>query len=262
MTEVVLELRGVCKAFQRRTMTGDSKAVNAVDDVSLTLARGEILALVGESGAGKSTIGRIVLGLERPDRGEVIFDQIDLAGLAQRRLRPIRRRMHMILQDPYEALHPGMRLERIVGEPLLIARVDRSKIRPKVTRALAEVGLVPPDGFLRRYPSELSGGQRQRVAVARALVGRPELVVADEPTSMLDASLRAGVLELILSMRDRLDTAFIFITHDLAVARYVSDRIAVMHEGRVVEVGETDGLIADPRDDYTRTLLAASEGVL
>jgi peptide/nickel transport system ATP-binding protein len=154
-----------------------------------------------------------------------------------------------------------MRLVRIVGEPLAIAGVDRSEIGPKVKSALAEVGLVPPDDYLRRYASELSGGQRQRVAVARALVGRPELVVADEPTSMLDASLRAGVLELILSMRDRLGTAFIFVTHDLAVARYVSDRIAVMHEGRLVEAGETDPLIAEPRDDYTRTLLAASEWV-
>ena len=262
MSGPVLELRGVGKAFQRRTMTGDSRAVRAVDDVSLSLARGEILALVGESGAGKSTIGRIVLGLDRPDDGEVIFDGIDLAGLSARRLRQVRRRMHMILQDPYESLHPGMRLVRIVGEPLAIAGVDRSQLTPKVTSALAEVGLVPPNGFLRRYASELSGGQRQRVAVARALVGRPELVVADEPTSMLDASLRAGVLELILSMRDRLGTAFIFITHDLAVARYVSDRVAVMHEGRLVEVGETEGLVAEPRHEYTRTLLAASEGAL
>lgn len=261
-TEAVLQLRAVSKSFFRRTLTGDSRPVHAVEDVSLTLARGEILSLVGESGAGKSTMGRIVLGLERPDRGEVLFDGIDLAGLSVRQRRRMRRRMHMILQDPYESLHPGMRLARIVAEPLAIARVARSEIPLKVTSALDEVGLVPATGFLRRYPSELSGGQRQRVAIARALVGRPELVVADEPTSMLDASLRAGVLELILSMRDRLGTAFIFITHDLAVARYVSDRIAVMHEGRLVEIGETDVLIADPQDDYTRTLLAASEMVL
>jgi peptide/nickel transport system ATP-binding protein len=258
----VLELRGVSKAFSRRSMIGDAQAVNAVDDVSLTLARGEILGLVGESGAGKSTIGRIVLGLERPDTGEVLFDGTDLARLSARQLRRVRQRMHMVLQDPYESLHPGMRLARIVAEPLAIARVSRTEIPAKVTSALDEVGLVPASGFVRRYPSELSGGQRQRVAIARALVGRPELVVADEPTSMLDASLRAGVLELILSMRDRLGTAFIFITHDLAVARYVSDRIAVMHEGRLVEIGETDALIAEPQDDYTRTLLDASEMVL
>ena len=262
MTEAVLDLRAVSKAFFRRTLTGESHPVNAVEDVSLTLARGEILGLVGESGAGKSTIGRIVLGLERPDRGEALFDGIDLARLSPRRLRRLRQRMHMVLQDPYESLHPGMRLARIVAEPLAIAGVPRSEIPAKVTSALDEVGLVPASGFVRRYPSELSGGQRQRVAIARALVGRPELVVADEPTSMLDASLRAGVLELILAMRDRLGTAFIFITHDLAVARYVSDRIAVMHEGRLVEIGETDALINDPHDDYTRTLLAASEMVL
>ena len=262
MTSTVLDLRHVSKAFVRRGFTGDGQPVNAVNDVSLTLARGEILGLVGESGAGKSTIGRIVLGLERPDKGEVLFDGTDLAGLSGRRLRRMRRRMHMVLQDPYESLHPGMRLARIVAEPLAIARVPRAERPSKVTSAFEEVGLVPASGFVRRYPSELSGGQRQRVAIARALVGRPELVVADEPTSMLDASLRAGVLELILAMRDRLGTAFIFITHDLAVARYVSDRVAVMHEGRLVEIGETDGLINDPQDDYTRTLLAASEMVL
>lgn len=262
MSGPVLELRGVCKAFHRRAIAGGSQAVNAVDGATLTLARGEILGLVGESGAGKSTVGRIVLGLERPERGEVVFDGIDLAGLSSRRLLRVRRRMHMIMQDPYESLHPGMRLVQIVGEPLRIAGGDRSGLTAKVTGALADVGLVPPSGYLRRYPSELSGGQRQRVAVARALVGRPELVVADEPTSMLDASLRAGVLELILSMRDRLGTTFIFITHDLAVARYVSDRIAVMHKGRLVEIGDCDGVIAAPQDEYTRTLLAASDGVL
>jgi peptide/nickel transport system ATP-binding protein len=262
MTAPVLELRGVCKEFLRRTMTGGSQPVRAIDNVSFHLGRGEILGLVGESGAGKSTIGRVVLGLERPDLGEVVFDGTDLVRLPSRRLRQVRRRMHMILQDPYESLHPGMRLERIVAEPLVIAGASRSEIAAKVPNALTEVGLVPPASYLRRYPSELSGGQRQRLAVARALVGRPELVVADEPTSMLDASLRAGVLELILAMRDRLGTAFIFITHDLAVARYVSDRIAVMHEGRLVEIGETDRVIFEPEDDYTRTLLAASEGVL
>ncbi len=262
MSDTILDLRGVSKAYFRRALTGEAHPVNAVDDVSLTVDRGEILGLVGESGAGKSTIGRIVLGLDRPEHGQVLFDGIDLTALSPRRLRRVRRRMHMILQDPYESLHPGMRLARIVAEPLAIAGVRRSDVPAKVASALDEVGLVPASGFLRRYPSELSGGQRQRVAVARALVGRPELVVADEPTSMLDASLRAGVLELILSMRDRLDTAFIFITHDLAVARYVSDRIAVMHEGRLVEIGETDSLIAEPHDDYTRTLLAASEMVL
>lgn len=262
MTSAVLELSGVSKSFSRRSLIGDAQAVNAADNVSVSLARGEILGLVGESGAGKSTIGRIVLGLERPDRGEVLFDGTDLTRLSARQLRRVRRRMHMVLQDPYESLHPGMRLERIVAEPLAIAQVPRAQIPAKVESALDEVGLVPASGFVRRYPSELSGGQRQRVAIARAVVGRPELVVADEPTSMLDASLRAGVLELILSMRDRLGTAFIFITHDLAVARYVSDRIAVMHEGRLVEIGETDALIAEPQDDYTRTLLAASEMVL
>jgi peptide/nickel transport system ATP-binding protein len=262
MSQPVLELRAVTKAFSRQGISRKGSAnVRAVEDVSLSLAPAEIVGLVGESGAGKSTLGRIVLGLERPDSGEVLFEGTDLTGLSRRQLRRVRQRMHLILQDPYQSLHPGMRVGAIVAEPLAVAGVQRGAGFARVSAGLDEVGLVPATGYVRRFPSELSGGQRQRVALARAIVGRPRLVVADEPTSMLDASLRAGVLELILSMRDRLQTAFIFITHDLAVARYVSDRIAVMHEGKLIEMGETDQLIAHPEHDYTRLLLAASEGV-
>lgn len=257
----VLELRGVTKEFSRRGRRRRRvDSVRAVDDVSLSLGPAEILSVVGESGAGKSTVGRLVLGLERADSGEILFEGADLARYTERRLRRVRRRMHLILQDPYESLHPGMRVSAIVGEPLVVADAPRGERTGRISNALDEVGLVPATGYLRRFPSELSGGQRQRVALARAVVGRPRLVVADEPTSMLDASLRAGVLELILSMRDRLGTAFVFITHDLAVARYVSDRIAVMHRGCLVEIGDTERLIAKPQHEYTRTLLAASDG--
>lgn len=263
MTAPLLELRGVTKEFSRggalRRRVGN---VRAVDAVSLSLAPGEILSLVGESGAGKSTLGRLVLGLDRADSGAILFEGTDMARFSERRMRRVRRRMHLILQDPYESLHPGMRVFALVAEPLVVADAARAGRAGRVSSALDEVGLAPAAAYLRRFPSELSGGQRQRVALARAVVGHPCLVVADEPTSMLDASLRAGVLELILSMRDRLGTAFVFITHDLAVARYVSDRIAVMHEGRLIEVGETDRLIAEPRHQYTRTLLAASEGAI
>lgn len=259
----VLELRTVTKSYRARGRGGRRAAgVTAVDGVSLALASGEILALVGGSGAGKSTVGRLILGLDRPDGGAVLFEGVDVVGLSSRALRRARRRMHLILQDPYQSLHPGMRVGRVVEEPLAIARVAPEERRARVVAALDEVGLAPAARFVGRFPSQLSGGQRQRVAMARALVGRPRLVVADEPTSMLDASLRAGILELILRMRERLHTAFVFITHDLAMARYASDRIAVLHEGRLVELAETESLINDPQHDYTKTLLAASEGVL
>jgi ABC-type glutathione transport system ATPase component len=259
----VLELRGVTKCFRRPVaFRRDLPPVVAVEDVSFGLEAGQILGLVGESGAGKSTVGRLILGLERPDRGEVLLDGVDLAKMREGALRQARQRMHLILQDPYQSLHPGMRVRDIVAEPLVVAGVPGPERELRVVEAVREVGLVPPDRFARRFPHELSGGQRQRVAMARALVGRPRLAVADEPTSMLDASLRAGVLELILGMRDRLGTAFVFITHDLALARYVCDRIAVLHEGRMVECRNSEDLIANPQHEYTESLLAASEGVI
>ncbi len=258
----LLDLRGVSKTFERRSgRRRGGTAVRAVHDVSLTLARGEVLGLVGESGAGKSTLTRLVLGLEQPDSGQVVFDGVDLAGLSSRDLRTARRRMHLVLQDPYQSLHPGMRVGRAVAEPLEIARTPRERRRSRVCQALEEVGLQPAEEFLDRYPHQLSGGQRQRVALARALVGQPELVIADEPTSMLDASLRADILSLVTAIRDAHGTAFLFVTHDLAMARYVADRIAVLEAGRLVEQGETEQLIASPTHPYTRTLLAASESV-
>lgn len=263
MTGPLLELVEVSKRYRRRRLGGAAAGgVTAVDDVSLWVAPGEILALVGESGAGKSTVARLVLGLERPDGGSVRFDREELTSLPERALRRVRRRMHLILQDPYQSLHPGMRVSAAVAEPLAIAGVSAAERRVRAAAALEGVGLASADRIAARFPHELSGGQRQRVAIARALVGRPRLVIADEPTSMLDASLRAGILDLIAAMRERLGTAFVFITHDLATARYVSDRVAVMRRGRLVECGETESVIAEPRDGYTKMLLAASEGTI
>lgn len=260
--DLLLELREVSKAYGRRSALGRQPAlVPAVERVTLTLARGEILGLVGESGAGKSTITRLILGLEQPDAGQVVLDGVRLAELSPRDLRAARRRMHLILQDPYQSLHPGMRVGRAVAEPLAIAGMPRGSRPARVVPALEEVGLVPGADFVRRFPHELSGGQRQRVALARALVGRPALVIADEPTSMLDASLRAEILALIASIRRAHGTAFLFVTHDLAMARYVADRIAVLREGRMVECADTEQLISDPSHPYTRELLAASESI-
>ncbi len=262
MNAALLELDNVSRTYHQRLRGGrKGVAVPAVRDVSFTVRRGEILGLVGESGAGKTTLTRLILGLERPDTGTVRFDGKDLTGLSSQQMRTTRRRMHLILQDPYQSLHPGMRVARCVGEPLAIAGVPRSERAARVNPALEEAGLSPASDFNTRFPHELSGGQRQRVALARALVGRPELVIADEPTSMLDASLRYEILSLIRSIRDTHGTAFIVVTHDLALARHVADRIAVLQHGGLVECGETERVISSPSHPYTRTLLAASESV-
>jgi peptide/nickel transport system ATP-binding protein len=252
----LLELREVTRTYVRGTAR-----VTAVGRVSLTVAPGEVVALVGASGAGKSTLSRLVLGLEHPDSGSVLLDGVDLARQRGRALRAAQRRMHLILQDPYDALHPGMRIAEAVAEPLAIARVSRNERRTLGGAALEDAGLRPSAQYLDRYPHQLSGGQRQRVAIARALDGRPRLVVADEPTSMVDASLRAGILELLLGMRKRLGATFLFITHDLAMARYVADRIAVMRSGALVEEGPVEQLLAEPQHPYTRELIDASERV-
>ena len=263
MADPILDVADVAKTYARtaRARARDD-AVVAVADFSLCLAPGESVALVGESGAGKSTVGRLMLGLERPDAGRVVFEGVDLARLRGRARRRQRRRMHLILQNPYESLHPGMKVRDAVGEPLAINGVDGEDRQARVARALEDVALTPASAFLERHPHELSGGQRQRVALARAFVGEPRLVVADEPTSMLDASLREEILALMMGMRERLKTAFVFITHDLAVAHQVSDRVAVMRDGRVVESGPTGQVIAEPQHQYTKMLIAASEGEL
>jgi peptide/nickel transport system ATP-binding protein len=258
----LLQLESVTKCFRSRRGLRSSTEVVAVDDVSLSVDDAEVVALVGESGAGKSTLGRLILGLERADAGVVRFEGRDLARLSRRELRATRQRMHLVLQDPYQSLHPGMRVAELVAEPLRLRGDGQSERVAAANEALEQVALKPAADFARRFAHQLSGGQRQRVALARAMVARPRLVIADEPTSMLDASLCAGILELIMGMRDRFGTAFVYITHDLAVARWVSDRMAVMRDGRLVEAGPSDELVRNPRHGYTQLLLAASEGEL
>ena len=228
----------VTKVFAKES--SKVEPVVAVDDVSFEMRRGEIIAIVGQSGSGKSTIGRLVLGLERPTGGVVRIGDVDLTSLRRSRLNDLRTRTHLIAQDPYQSLHPGMNIGQLIAEPLLIQGAGRLERSTRVDEALVSVGLTPADQFTERYPHELSGGQRQRVALARAFVARPDLVVADEPTSMLDASLCAGILELILEMQRQNGTAFVFITHALAIARYVATRIIILHRGRIVEVGTPD----------------------
>jgi len=258
----VLDLEGVCKSFTSRRGLRARSEIRAVDDVSLTVEEGEVVAVVGESGAGKSTLARLILGLERPDAGTVRFDGRDLAALSARQLRKARQQMHLVLQDPYQSLHPGMRVATLVAEPLALRGVSRVARTEAALGAVDQVALHPAPAYCRRYPHQLSGGQRQRVALARALVAEPRLVIADEPTSMLDASLCAGILELILGIRDRFGTAFVYITHDLALARWVSDRMVVMRDGKIIELGPSDEVVHHPKSDYTKLLLAASEGTI
>lgn len=242
-----------------RSYGSDAHRVEAVHDVTVSVAPGEIVALVGASGAGKSTIGRLMLGLERPDAGRVIFDGVDLGDVRLRRLRRIRRQFHLILQDPFTSLHPSLRVSSIVAEPLNVQRVNRPDRDAAVQAGLHRVGLTPVADFAARFPHELSGGQRQRVALARAFVARPRLVVADEPTSMLDASLRAGILDLLRVLQSEVGTAIVFITHDLASARCLCDRVVVVSDGRIVADESADDLVDNPPNPLVAELVAASE---
>jgi oligopeptide/dipeptide ABC transporter ATP-binding protein len=226
--------------------------------VSLSIRAGETFGLVGESGSGKTTLGRLLVRLDDPTDGRMRIQLADRAvDLATIGRTTLRRQVQMIFQDPYESLNPRMTIGAIVAEPLRVLQPERDKERgARVSQLLERVGLAP-ETFLHRYPHELSGGQRQRVAIARAMVVEPHFVVADEPTSMLDVSVRAGILELLMDFKRDLGITYLYITHDLAVARYVCDRVAVMYKGKIVEIGRTVDVLQYPRHPYTRALIAA-----
>lgn len=231
--------------------------LRAVDGISIDVKKGEIYGLAGESGSGKTTTGRLLLRLLRPTDGKILFKNEDITFLKDRKLRPLRRQMQIIFQDPYESLNPRMLIRSIVEEPLLIQGIGGKRVEELVYKAMEDVQLVPPEEFLLRFPHELSGGQRQRVAVARALVLNPEFVVADEPVSMLDVSIRAEVLNLMIDLVNKYNMAFLYITHDLALARHICDRIAVMYLGKVLEQGSSDDVIGDALHPYSQALVAA-----
>ena len=250
------------KYFTRGGLAGSRRVVKAVDGVSFTLARGETLALVGESGSGKTTTGRLVLRLLDPDAGRIVFDGTDITSLSQRQLRPLRRRMQMIYQDPYWSLNPRKPVGEAVAEPLVVhGLASREEARKRALEMLERVGLTPAGDFYWRLPAQLSGGQRQRVVIARAMILRPELVVADEPVSMVDVSMRASILGLLREFQEEYGLSMIFITHDLSVARLVADRIAVMYLGRIVEMGPAEEVLRDPRHPYTAALVTAAPSV-
>ena len=260
----LLQADGLVKDYELRAgwlgaLLGRARPrVRAVDRIALNLAKGEVLALVGESGSGKTTTGKLITRQERPSGGAIRFAGADIAALDGAALTAYRRRVQMIFQNPYEALDPRHRIVDSIAEPLAIHGVGVAAERlARAERWLEQVELRPAASFARRYPADLSGGQLQRAAIARALILEPSLVVADEPVSMLDVSVRAGVMNLMLDLSSRLGVAYLYITHDLAVARYMSTRIAVMYLGAIVEEGPTETLIARAAHPYTRLLVAA-----
>jgi oligopeptide/dipeptide ABC transporter ATP-binding protein len=251
--DALLEVRDLVTRFPLR----GGGEVRAVDRVSLTLRRGETLGVVGESGCGKSTLARSILRLVKPSEGRIRFDGRDVTALAARDLRAFRRDAQMVFQDPFASLDPRWRVGDILAEPLAIHRLGAgSERRARVGELLSLVGLDA--AAARRYPHEFSGGQRQRIGIARALALEPKLVILDEPVSALDVSIQAQILNLLMDLRERLGLSYLFISHDLAVVRAISDRVAVMYLGQIVEEGAADQVLAEPAHPYTQALLAAA----
>lgn len=249
-------LRGT---FAERILGREAGQVKAVDGVSFDLRRGEVLGLVGESGSGKTTLGRTILRLVEPTSGSIMFEGRELVGLSEHAFRPLRQRMQMVFQDPHASLNPAMDLLHAVGHPAVVHGLVKNaeSARDLVADALRKVGLAPVDQYLNKYPSDLSGGQKQRAVLARAILLGPDLLVADEPVSMLDMSVRAKILELMLELRRELDLTYLYITHDLATAKFFCDRVAIMYLGKIVEFGPTDEIFAEPKHPYTVSLLKA-----
>ncbi len=234
------------------------KRVHAVDDVSFCLEKGEVLAIVGESGCGKSTLALTLLGLEKPTAGQIIFAGKDVTNLSGAALKTMRRQIQMIFQDPYESLNPLMTIGEIVAEPLVVhgLATRKNERMQRVQKALEEAGLNPVDSYINRRPHELSGGQRQRVVIASALVLEPSLLLADEPVSMLDVSMRAEILNLLIDLRAKRRISILFITHDLSTVASFADRVAVMYLGRIVEIGAVTTVLQNPQHPYTQALLS------
>ena len=268
-TAALLEVRHLTKFFPVRKglLKRVVAQVRAVDDVSLTVRKGETLGLVGESGCGKTTAGRAILRLIEPNAGSILFHPrasddgapphpVELMKVSAAELKLLRRELQIIFQDPYSSLNPRMTVREIVGEPLIVQRLARgSELTDRVSSLLESVGLKPE--HMRRYPHEFSGGQRQRIMVARALALEPLLVVADEPVSALDVSIQAQVINLLEDLQEEFGLTYLFITHDLSVVNHISDRIAVMYLGEIVELAETDALFGDPKHPYTEALMSA-----
>lgn len=266
MTEnITVEARNLVKHFPikvgffKTMFSKQIPSVHAVDGISFSIHSEEIFGLVGESGCGKTTTGRLLLRLIEPTEGQILFKGEDLTSLSEKKVRKLRRKMQIVFQDPYASLNPRMSIFDIVAEPVRLQKVTKKEdeVRERVIEALEDLDIVPPEDFIYRFPHELSGGQRQRIAIARAFILRPEFLVADEPVSMLDVSIRSEVLRLLLSLIEKFHSSFLYITHDIALARHMCDRIAVMYLGKIVEKGPTEDLIHKPQHPYSEALIAA-----
>jgi len=246
------------KSFLEKLLTRTRSFVRAVDDVTFSVRKGEVFTLAGESGCGKTTTGKLILRLIPPTSGKVFFKSQEITNLKPEELRLLRRKMQIIFQDPYASFNPRMKIGDAVGHPLEIhGLASGEEKRKRVLAMLERVGLTPPEQFVELYPHQLSGGQRQRAAMARSLILDPEFIVADEPVSMIDVSLRTTIIDLMLDLKRELQLTYLFITHDLAVAKYISDRIAIMYLGKIVEMGEKEEIFSNPLHPYTQALLSA-----
>jgi oligopeptide/dipeptide ABC transporter ATP-binding protein len=259
--DLILEVKKLKKYFQAGRpglFSKDDSLVHAVDGVDFDLQRGEVIALVGESGCGKSTLALTLMGLEEATEGSILFEGADITHASAQVRKKISQRIQMIFQDPYESLNPTQTIEDVVTEPLVVHGLasKREERRERVCRALEDAGLKPAEDFLHRFPHQLSGGQRQRVVIAGALVLEPHLLLADEPVSMLDVSIRAEIINLLADLRESRGISVIFITHDLGTVGYFADRVAVMYLGRIVEIGTMKDVLKDPQHPYTKALLS------
>ena len=251
MKTPLLEIEHLSKSFRTRR-----RIVQAVDDVSLSVMPGETLGLVGESGCGKTTLGRTIIRIENPTNGHILFKGTDITRIPNKALKPIRRNIQMIFQDPYESLDPRSSVGEIIAEPMLIHKMYSPEVqKERVQMLLATVGLKPD--HVRRYAHEFSGGQRQRISIARALTLNPELIICDEPISALDVSIQAQIINLLVRIQEAMGMAYLFIAHDLALVRHISHTVAVMYKGRIVEYGSTDAVYSAPAHPYTKTLMSA-----
>ncbi|HIC92037.1 MAG TPA: ABC transporter ATP-binding protein [Syntrophaceae bacterium] len=256
--DILLEVRDLKKYFYppRGVFGGSKEVIRAVDGVDLYIRRGETLGLVGESGCGKTTMAKLILGLVKPTSGDVFFEQRNIFKLGKRELRRLRPSMQLIFQDPYGSLNPRMNVKGIIAEGLRFHKLEtRKSEEQRVAELLEMVGLKPKDMY--RYPHEFSGGQRQRISIARALSVNPKFIIADEPVSALDVSIQAQILNLLMELKETLNLTYLFISHDLMVVKHISDRIAVMHRGKIVETATTWELFQNPSHPYTKMLLTA-----
>ena len=255
MNELV-QMKNVTKTFRTKTFFGDIKETRAVRGVTMDIYKGESLGLVGESGCGKSTLANLLIRLEEPTSGEILLDGTDISHLKEKGLADLRRRVQIIFQDPYSSLSPRMTIEKILTEPArILGGMTESEMKERAAKLLETVGLRASN--LTRYPHEFSGGQRQRISIARALMTRPELLILDEPTSALDVSVQAQVLNLLADLRDDFGLTYLFISHNLAVVHYITDRTAVMNAGELVEIGPSDDIFEHPQQEYTKELIDA-----